>query len=151
MNRYQNMSGFLAAAILLAGTSAAMAHVHVTPAQAMAGATQTYDLRVPTEGKAATVKTELTVPANVTLVSVDPAGKPFEVRHAANKTSVIVWTVQVPPGETKQFQFTVRNPATGTAIVWKTDQYFADGSVRHWADGADGIRPAPTTTLTPRP
>lgn len=125
------------------------AHVRVSPADAKPGSTQIYMVTIPTEGKSPTTRTELILPAGVTLVSVDQEGKPFDVQDPNDGTTVIIWRTEIPPGWAKMFHFTVTNPATASEITWKAHQYFADGSVADWVDGPGSKRPASVTTLHP--
>ncbi len=50
------------AATTLFTSSIASAHITIAPIQSMAGATEKYTLRVPTEGKVATVAAEVDIP-----------------------------------------------------------------------------------------
>lgn len=59
-----------AAAVLMAAPTAA--HITIAPLQSMAGATEKYVLRVPTESKVATVAAELEVPEGVMVEAVRP-------------------------------------------------------------------------------
>lgn len=132
---------------LAAAVGTAVAHVKVTPADGKAGDTEIYTISIPTEGKIATVRTELVLPKGVVLKSVDEEGKPYEVQHPADGTTIIVWRTEIPTGWAKLFHFTVTNPAAGTEIVWKAHQFFADGSVADWADAPGTKRPASVTKL----
>jgi uncharacterized protein YcnI len=127
----------------------AQAHVRVSPAEAKPASTQIYMVTIPTEGKVATTRTELVLPAGVTLISVDQEGKPFDVQHPGDGTTIIVWRTEIPPGWAKMFHFTVSNPATASEIAWKAHQYFADGSVADWTGEPGSKRPASVTTLRP--
>jgi uncharacterized protein YcnI len=63
-------------ALVLLSATAAYAHIAVRPREAKVGATETYTMRVPTEGKVATTSVELEVPDGVTIVTIDgPAGR----------------------------------------------------------------------------
>lgn len=139
----------LGALFLTFAVADADAHVRVTPAEAEPGRIQVYMVSVPTEGKVATTRTELVLPAGVTLVSVDPESKPFDVQHPADGTTIITWRTEIAPGWAKLFHFTVTNPTTASEIAWKAHQYFADGSAADWVDGPGSKRPASITTLHP--
>ena len=81
--------------------SVASAHVSISPNQSMAGATEKYTVRVPTESKVATVGAEVDIPEGVVfeVVSV-PNGWKYELkRDASNRVTGIVWTMNIPPGE----------------------------------------------------
>jgi len=125
----------------------AQAHVRVSPAEAKPGGTQVYMVTIPTEGKVATTRTELVLPAGITLVSVDVEGKPFDVQRPSDGTTVIIWRTEIPPGWAKMFHFTVTNPTAASEIVWKAHQYFSDGSTADWVGAPGSKRPASVTAL----
>jgi uncharacterized protein YcnI len=119
----------------------------------MAGATEKYTVRVPTESKVATVGAEVDIPEGVVfeVVSV-PNGWKYELkRDASNRVTGIVWTMNIPPGEFAEFAFVVRNPRDKTELVWGLRQRFADGKVEDFTKGPNGVRPTAVTKLTPRP
>jgi uncharacterized protein YcnI len=138
-----------AAAILSLAVAPAAAHVRVTPGQSKPGATETYSMAVPTEGKVTTVKVDLTLPKGMTLVSVDDAGKPFEIKHNPDGATVITWTTSIEPSYAKIFKFTARNPEGVTEISWPAHQYYADGTEADWVDVPGSRRPASVTKLAP--
>jgi uncharacterized protein YcnI len=148
-------SGFLcgwmtAACVLLA--NAAQAHVSITPRQSQQGATEKYVVRIPTEGKVATVGADLEVPEGVIVETLQvPIGWTYEVERADDRIVSMSWNVDVKPGEFIEVAFVARNPRQGAEIVWILRQRFADGTVTDWTNGPNGIRPTARTVLTPRP
>lgn len=148
---YTPVAGILVGGIALFAITAAGAHVRVKPAESKVGATETYQVTVPTEGKISTVRVELVVPAGVEVVSVADADDPHEVRKGEAGTSVITWRGEILPGFARQYVFTARNPKTGSEIHWVAHQYFADGTVSHWADAPGSKRPASVTKLITAP
>jgi uncharacterized protein YcnI len=136
-------------ATALAAVLPASAHVRVSPSASKPGATETYSMAVPTEGKVTTTKVELVLPKSVTLVSVDDAGKPYDVRHAADGATVITWQTQIEPSYAKIFKFVAKNPSDGAEISWLAHQYFADGTQSDWVDVPGSRRPASVTKLVP--
>jgi uncharacterized protein YcnI len=142
----------LAAAFVTIGPAAAYAHVSIAPNQSMAGATEKYVVRVPTEGKVATVAAELDVPEGVVVeVVAMPNGWKYETKKQGDRIVGIVWTVNIPPGEFLELAFVARNPRDKTELVWGLRQRFADGTVTDFTKGPNGIRPTAMTKLTPRP
>jgi uncharacterized protein YcnI len=134
--------------------SASTAHAHITiaPTQSMAGATEKYTLRVPTEGKVATVAAEVDVPEGVIVETVGmPNGWKYELKRQGDRISGIVWTLNIPPGEFVEFSFVARNPRDKAEVVWQLRQRFADGTVSDWTKGPNGIRSTSMTKLAPRP
>jgi uncharacterized protein YcnI len=139
----------LAGLVLVLGTISAYAHVRVSPTDAKAGAKIVYMVTIPTEGKVPTSRVELVLPKGASLVSVDDEGKPFDVQHPADGTTVIVWNSEIPPGWAKMFHFTVTNPTGVSEIAWKAHQYFKDGTSADWVDAPGAKRPASVTKLNP--
>ena len=129
------------------------AHVSIAPNQSMQGATEKYTVRVPTEGKVATIGAELDVPEGVVVEVVSvPNGWKYELkRDSANRITGIVWTMNIPPGEFAEFSFVARNPRDKTELVWGLRQRLADGKVDDFTKGPNGVRPSALTKLTPRP
>lgn len=133
-------------------SSSARAHITISPLRSMAGATEKYVLRVPTESKVATVAAELEVPDGVIVEAVAvPAGWKYEVKRKDDRIVAITWTMTIPPGEFAEFAFVARNPRDQSEVVWTLRQRFANGTVSDWTKGPNGIRPSAKTTLTPRP
>jgi len=129
--------------------SAAQAHVSVRPRESKPGATETYIVRVPTEGKVATTSVDVEIPQGVTIDSVEPAdGAKSEMKREGGRIVSITWTVSIEPGANREFTFTAKNPIDGTDIVWKAHQRYADGTSSEWVGAAGTRQPAPVTKLT---
>ena len=142
----------IATAVIAIAPAAAFAHVSISPSQSTAGATEKYVVRVPTEGKVATVAAELDIPEGVVFeVVAVPNGWKYETRKQGDRIVGIVWTVNIPPGEFLEFAFVARNPRDKTELVWGLRQRFADGTVTDFTKGPNGIRPTAVTKLAPRP
>lgn len=130
----------------------AQAHITIAPAQSMAGATEKYTLRVPTEGKVATVAAEVDIPEGVIVeVVAMPNGWKHELKRQGDRITGIVWTLNIPPGEFVEFSFVARNPRDKAEVVWQLRQRFADGTVSDWTKGPNGVRSTSMTKLAPRP
>jgi uncharacterized protein YcnI len=141
-----------AAGICLLVAGAAHAHVSITPRQSQQGATEKYVVRIPTEGKVATIGADLEAPEGVIIETLQiPAGWTYEVKRADDRIVSIAWNVDVKPGEFIEVAFVARNPREGSEIVWTLRQRFADGTVTDWTNGPNGVRPTARTALTPRP
>ena len=143
--------GVIAAAVALCPV-VAFAHVSITPRQSINGATEKYTVRIPTEGKVATVAAELDVPEGVIIETLQaPAGWLYEVKRADDRIVSVVWRADVKPGEFIEVAFVARNPRTGSRLVWKLRQRFADGTVTDWTTDPKGqTRPTAVTDLMPR-
>lgn len=129
----------LAVAFTLMLPPVASSHVSITPRQSTQGATEKYLVRIPTEGKVATVAAEMDVPEGVIVETLQaPAGWTHEITRKDDRIAVIVWRADVKPGEYIEVGFVARNPRQGTQIVWKLRQRFADGTVADWTIARDG-------------
>ncbi len=152
MNSLRLPATMLVAALTLLAPDAAHAHITIAPTQSMAGATEKYVLRVPSEGKVATVAAELEIPEGVIVEAVAvPNGWKHEIKREGDRIVAITWTMNIPPAEFAEFAFVARNPRDKTEVVWTLRQRFADGTVSDWTKGPNGIRPTSMTKLTPRP
>jgi uncharacterized protein YcnI len=129
--------------------AAANAHVTVRPRESRSGATEKYSVRVPTEGKVATISVELEIPLGVTVTSVEQAdGVKSEMKREGSRVVSITWTVTIDPGQNRELVFVATNPSDVTAIIWRAHQRYVDGTSSEWI-GAPGTRqPAAATTLT---
>lgn len=152
MPRLQLPATIVFASLTLLVPASAYAHITIAPLTSRAGATEKYTLRVPTEGKVATVAAELEIPEGMIVEAVAiPAGWKYEVKRKDDRIVAITWMMNIPPAEFAEFAFVARNPRDQKEIVWTLRQRFADGTVSDWTKGPNGIRPTAKTTLTPRP
>jgi uncharacterized protein YcnI len=136
---------------LLSLAPATQAHVSIWPRDSRIAATERYLVRIPTEGKVATVGAELDVPAGVVVETLMvPNGWKHSVKREGDRIVGIVWEVNVPPGEYLEVGFVARNPREGSEIVWTLRQKFADGTVSDWTKSARGTFPTAITKLAPR-
>lgn len=145
------MRTIVAGLVALLVSTVAYAHVTVWPRESRPGATEKYTVRVPTEGKVATVAAELEVPDGVTVeVVAVPAGLEYELKRQGERVIAITWQMEIKPGEFAEFGFVAVNPRDKAQLVWKLRQRFADGTSTDWTTGRNGA-PMPTavTTLVP--
>ncbi len=128
----------------------ASAHVTVAPRESKPGATENYRVRVPTEGKVATVSVDLEIPAGVMVTNVSaPAGGQYELKREGDRIVGITWKIKIDPGDMSELPFTAKNPGDGASISWKAHQHFADGTTADWSGPAGDRHPASITKLTP--
>ena len=146
-----SVTGLILGSIAVLTATTANAHVKVVPSESKPGATETYKVTVPTEGKVSTVRVEFVVPSGVELLSVADAVDPHEVRKGEGGTSVITWRGEILPGWAREYFFTARNPRSETQISWQAHQFFADGTAADWVDIPGSKRPAPVTKLVEAP
>ena len=117
---------------LLAGVHPAWAHVTVAPRESRPAISERYTVRVPTEGKVATVEVELEIPEGVTISPQASTGWTHTLKRTGDRATSIVWTTDIKPGEFAEFGFIGRNPKTAKSIVWRAHQRYADGTASHW-------------------
>lgn len=125
----------------------AWAHVTVAPRESRPGISERYTVRVPTEGKVSTVEVELEVPEGVTISPQASAGWTHTLERTGDRVTAVIWKTAIKPGEFAELGFIGRNPKTGSAIVWKAHQRFADGTVTDWVGEPGSRNPAPRTAL----
>ena len=135
-------------------TTLASAHVSVLPREAIAGATQKYSIRVPTEKAVPTVRIEIEFPANVEILSLEekPEWKIEPKKDASGKITGAAWSgSSIAPRAVAEFGFSARNPNEETKLVWKVVQLYEDGTRSEWT-GEQGTRaPAPVTLVKKAP
>jgi len=128
----------------------AYAHVVVRPKESVAGASEKYTMRVPTERNSATVRIEVEFPTAVEISAVDQkAGWNVEQRKdASGKIVSAIWSgSSIAPREVNEFSFAARNPSEETELVWKVIQVYADGSRSEWTGPAGSRTPASVTAV----
>lgn len=93
--------------------SAVDAHITIAPTQSMAGATEKYVVRVPTESKVATVAAELEVPDGVIVEAVAvPNGWKHDIKRQGDRIVAITWTMNIPPESLLSFHSSRETPET---------------------------------------
>ena len=133
--------------LLIAAQVILGAHVTVWPRESAPGTSERYTVRVPTEGKIATTSVRLEVPPDVTVTSVLAMPSVVaDIVRDGNRITGVTWKFEVPPGQFAEFVFMARNPKSGTEIVWKVHQHYADGSQSDWT-GPPSKSPASITKL----
>ncbi len=136
----------------LAFPTMAYAHVSITPRASMAGATEKYTIRIPTEGKVATTGAEIEFPDGVIVETVQvPMGWTYTVTRKDDRIASMTIHADVKPGEFIEAAFVARNPRDKKEVVWILRQRFADGTVTDWTKGPRGTYPTAVTALAPRP
>lgn len=134
-------------ALVLLSVTVARAHITIRPREAKVGATDTYTMRVPTEGKVATTSVELEVPDGVTIVTINGAAGVFEQKKTGGRVTSITWKVDIQPAQSQELTFVATNPTSGSEIVWKVHQRYSDGTSSDWVEPPGSRRPGPVTRL----
>jgi uncharacterized protein YcnI/predicted anti-sigma-YlaC factor YlaD len=159
---------------LLAVTGSAYAHVTAQPSTATQGSYTKIAFRVPNEeDNAATVKLEVTLPADHPIASVETRAVPGWTAQIdktklatplksddgpiTEAVSKITWTGgRIGPDNFEEFEVSLGPLPTDTdKLVFKAIQTYDNGDVVRWIDtsgagGAEPEHPAPTVTLTPK-
>ena len=132
--------------------AAAQAHTTIWPRESMAGATEKYSIRVPTEGKVATTAAEIEVPDGVVVETIGaPVGWKYELKRKDDRIVAITFKMDIKPGEFAEFTFVARNPRDRKELVWGLRQRFADGTSTDFTHDPGGIRATAVVKMTPRP
>ena len=141
------------AVVVMSGSTAAYAHVSITPRASTHGATEKYTIRIPTEGKVATTGADIEFPAGVIVETIQaPAGWKYDVKRQDDRIVSMAIQADVKPGEFIEVGFVARNPRSGSNITWILRQRFADGTVTDWTKGPNGaVRPTAVTQLSAAP
>jgi uncharacterized protein YcnI len=147
-----NILRAVVATVALTLPAIAHAHVSITPRESMAGATEKYTIRIPTEGKVATTGAEIEFPEGVIVETIQvPIGWKYNVTRKDDRIVTMTIQADIKPGEFIEAAFVARNPRDARDIVWILRQRFADGTVTDWTKGPRGTYPTAVTKLAPRP
>ena len=160
----------VAAALIIATTGPAFAHVTVDPATAVQGSEITLGFRVPNEEPTAgTTKIQIFFPSDHPVLGVDPQSVPgwHDTIHTSalnppirtddglltSYVSEVDWAGgPIQPGHFQEFYVLAQSLPTGTdQVVFKALQTYADGDVVRWIDPVSNANPTPdhpTPTLT---
>ena len=137
---------FLAAMALAASASA---HVTVSPKESMAGAHETYEVRMPNEKQADTIALELRFPAGLKINSIEqkPDWRTEPLRDASGALVGVRWTGKLAPMQFTRFGLLASNPQSAGDLAWTATQFYADGTKIEWSGPAGSKTPAPRVTL----
>lgn len=125
------------------------AHPQMWPRESTLGSAQRYTLYLPAgpnlneqvtgKGEGAkphgnTTSVVLEVPNEVLIwyVGAPGPGWTYELKKEGARIASITFKMNLRPGEFIEVPLYVNNPATGTELVWKMHQGYADGHVDHW-------------------
>ena len=140
----------LVAALAIATmSSAAVAHVTVSPKVSTPGAWEKYEIRLPNEKTVPTTSLEVRFPAGLRIMSFEdkPGWTVEPVRDATGAITGARWTGQLPPERFTEFGVIAVNPKQAGELSWKATQTYADGARVEWSDGKDSKTPAPTVVV----
>ena len=133
----------------MALAASASAHVTVSPKESMAGAHETYEVRMPNEKQADTIALELRFPAGLKINSIEqkPDWRTEPLRDASGALVGVRWTGKLAPMQFTRFGLLATNPSPPRNLVWTATQFYADGTKVEWKGAAGSKTPAPLVTL----
>lgn len=128
------------------------AHVTLNPDTSKPESYEKYDVRIPVEKEANTIKVELKVPKELTVVGVEPNDQ-FD--HKLSKDdegniTKITWTAKekgIGPNEFIDLPIQVANPEKEGEFKWEAYQTYDDGETVEWTGAKDSDKPAPVTKV----
>jgi uncharacterized protein YcnI len=138
------------AAAFAAAAPPALAHIQVLPTSAAPGDPVMWEVLVPGESEARTVKVEVQVPEGVLPFSYeDTPGWKRELTLADDQSvDVITWTGRLASDGFVRFSFLASTPEQEGTIEWKAIQTYDDGSEAAWIEGPNSESPAPVTEIS---
>ena len=143
--------GFLQCLLAVLITGPVFGHVTVRPRESVAGTSEKYTMRVPTERSSPTVRVEVEFPEAVEVSGFEPItgwNIDYNKDSSGKITRAVLSGSKIAPQAVAEFVFNARNPSAEATLVWKVVQIYEDGSRSEWT-GASGSRsPAPTTLIT---
>jgi uncharacterized protein YcnI len=139
-----------AAAAFAAAAQPALAHIQVSPTLAAPGDPVRWEMLVPGESEARTVKVELQMPDGVLPFSFEETpGWKREITLADDQSvDVVTWTGRLASDGFVRFSFLASTPDQEGPIEWKAVQTYDDGSESAWIEGPDSESPAPVTEIS---
>lgn len=125
------------------------AHVTVWPKESNPGAREKYQIRVPNEQTADTIRVEVRFPAGlrVTAFEQKPGWMTEALRDDKGAIIGVRWIGQLPAQQFTEFGVLAANPNAPGTLVWSAIQTYADGTRVEWTGPADSKTPAPRVTL----
>jgi uncharacterized protein YcnI len=145
-----------AAALGLAATAPAAAHVRVYPdadiTKTPACGFTKFIVRVPTEKPIATTGVRVLIPNGITVIGVQPkpGGWHAEFQTEKGRIVAISWTGgQIQPREFDEFALLAAGPLrAGVTVSWDALQTYADGSIVRWTGPPGSDTPHAQTIFT---
>ena len=143
-------SPWLRATLLCTVLLALEGHVTIAPGEVVAGSSQRFTLRVPSERPAATIEIRLEFPAGLGAPRfLSKPGWKYELeKDAAGKVTAVTWKGgEIGPDEFDEFVFTTKAPATPGTIFFKARQTYQGGEVVEWTSQEGEEGPAPRVVV----
>jgi uncharacterized protein YcnI len=130
-----------------------LAHVEVVPAESIAGETQRYGLRVPTEKPIPTVRVEVQFPPGLRVLDFEAIGgwRLSSQTDGAGRPLGAVWEDgSIPAGQFAEFGLRAQNPDREAELRWTVIQTYADGTEVQWVGPPTADFPAAITHVRQR-
>lgn len=145
--------------IILSFKQTALAHVTVSPKEALTASFQTFTVNVPNEKDLATIQIKLLLPDGLQhVLPTQKYGWHIDVdKNSNDQTSLaksITWSgSSIAVGLRDEFTFSAKTPDSPTQIQWKAYQTYSDGTIVAWDQDSqdsttDNSGPASVTTIT---
>jgi uncharacterized protein YcnI len=140
----------LGLAVALASAAPASAHIQVRPTAAAPGDPVRFELIVPNEKDAKTVRVTLQVPRDVLPFSFEePAGWTRTNKTASDGSiQTVTYKGKLAEDGFAQFSFLASTPEQEGDLVWKALQSYDDGSTVRWIGDPKSENPAAVTKVT---
>jgi uncharacterized protein YcnI len=140
----------VAAAWVLGGGTAALAHPQVAPTVVAPNDAVKFTLLVPGERQARTTEVELQLPPDLLPFAwEDPPGWKRRIVPSDDPTSLgnVIWTGRLKPDGFVEFAFLAGTPLEPGELSWKAIQTYDDGTVVRWIGPPGSEEPASVTLV----
>ena len=139
----------IGAAIALACSSLAYAHIRIAPTESPPSAREKYTMRVPNEKKVNSTKVVGEFPEGLDIYDFE--FKPgWNIEFKKNDKGKIIgatWTGTLHPYEFIEFGMLGINPKEEKDLVWRFVQYYEDGTTEEFTGPVGSRLPSPVTKL----
>jgi len=138
-------------------TGIASAHVTVLPQETTQGSYEMFTVKVPSENETVpTTQVKVEFPEDVNISRFEPkSGWKYEIeKDSSGKITSVTWTAEntgLSSTEFGLFNMQGKVADDATEIAFKAYQTYQDGSVVEWIGAPDSEKPAPVTTVNPKP
>ena len=125
--------------LLFAASGIAWAHVEITPAEVLPGATQQLTVEAAGEKDVPATKVRVEVPQGFTVTNV---GSPSGWQGSLEGGSIVWSGGEIAPDRAGEFTFEAQAPQQAGRFAWNGFVTYQDGSVIEWTGPPDSERPA---------
>lgn len=139
-----------AIAICAIAAPAASAHIQVRPTAVAPGDPVLFEVLIPGERDAHTVKVSLQIPEDVLPFSweASPGWTRTTKLKPDGSIDVVTWTGKLDEDGFARFAFLASTPEQEGEIVWKALQFYDDDHESAWIGAPDSENPAPVTRVS---